>query len=133
MKKCPYQNIEFANAEAVPMDQWRWPNFTPHELRSKGDGKVRIDPDAMDKLQKLRDILGRPILLTSAYRSKSHNENVGGAKYSLHLRAKAYDIRTQHHGALHLASCAEKAGFGCSRNYPDKGFMHVDTGKQRKW
>lgn len=36
---------------------------------------------------------GSPIFVTSAYRTKEHNEEVGGAKNSYHLKGEAVDIR----------------------------------------
>ena len=43
-------------------------------------------------LQVLREKLGKPIKINSAFRTKSHNKAVGGAKNSQHLVAKAADI-----------------------------------------
>mgnify|MGYP003650361957 CR=1 FL=1 len=45
-----------------------------------------------EELQKLRDELGRPIRINSAYRSPEYNQKVGGAKNSQHLYGKAADI-----------------------------------------
>jgi zinc D-Ala-D-Ala carboxypeptidase len=49
-----------------PMSGWRWPNFSPQEMASKREGELMIDEDALDKLQKLRNILGKPLVVTSA-------------------------------------------------------------------
>jgi uncharacterized protein YcbK (DUF882 family) len=45
-------------------------------------------------LQVLRDELGVPIVLNSAYRTKAYNERIGGKANSMHLKAMAADIRT---------------------------------------
>jgi zinc D-Ala-D-Ala carboxypeptidase len=43
-------------------------------------------------LQPLRDALGRPIVVTSGYRSPAVNAAVGGAANSAHMRGLAADI-----------------------------------------
>ena len=43
-------------------------------------------------LQVLRDYLGKPIVINSAYRSEQHNKNVGGVYDSTHLIGIAVDI-----------------------------------------
>lgn len=44
-------------------------------------------------LQLLRELLGVPIIINSAYRTYSHNLKIGGSKNSNHLKALAVDIR----------------------------------------
>lgn len=48
--------------------------------------------DLADNLQVLRDYLGVPISINSAYRSLEHNRNIKGSTSSQHLLAKAADI-----------------------------------------
>jgi uncharacterized protein YcbK (DUF882 family) len=48
--------------------------------------------DLADNLQVLRDYLGVPISINSAYRSLDYNREIGGATNSQHLLAKAADI-----------------------------------------
>ncbi len=48
--------------------------------------------DLADNLQVLRDYLGVPISINSAYRTLEYNRNIGGATNSQHLLAKAADI-----------------------------------------
>ena len=50
------------------------------------DGRVIV------RLQKMRDILGFPIVVSSGYRSEEWNRKIGGAKNSLHLVGKAVDV-----------------------------------------
>ena len=47
------------------------------------------------QLQILRDYVGRPVRINSAYRCVSHNDNVGGSKTSQHIYGKAADITIQ--------------------------------------
>lgn len=116
-----------------PMDQWAWPNFSPAEMASKREGELGIDRDAMTRLQRLRERLGRPIIITSAYRSDAHNRAVGGAKNSFHLRAKAFDIRMENHNPVEFEAAARAVGFTGFGYYPKSGFMHIDTGPARSW
>ena len=44
-------------------------------------------------LEIARKKINKPIVITSGYRTISHNEKVGGAKYSYHTRGMAADIR----------------------------------------
>lgn len=44
-------------------------------------------------LEPLRNYLGRPIIITSGYRSAKLNKAVGGATSSYHIRGMAADIR----------------------------------------
>ncbi len=48
--------------------------------------------DLADNLQVLRDYLGVPISINSAYRTLEYNRKIGGSTKSQHLLAKAADI-----------------------------------------
>ena len=119
----------------VPVEEFkaRWPNFSPQEIACKGTGSVLLDFDALDALQRLRTALGKPLLLTSAYRSLSHNQRVGGATNSQHLEGKAFDISVTNHDPAKLIQTAKEAGFTGFGHYPSSGFLHVDTGPARSW
>lgn len=133
----PYTNVVFDHHTSVPMDKWTWDNFRPNEFACKGTGKVMIDPNALDKLQILRNLLRRPISLNSAYRSPVHNRRVGGAKNSYHVLARAYDSPMDTHCPQEFETMARAAGFtGFGFYPPDKGgynFIHIDTGPLREW
>lgn len=47
-----------------------------------------------DYLNSLRQVLGQPIVVNSAFRTEQVNKQVGGAKRSLHMQGRAADIRT---------------------------------------
>lgn len=117
----------------VDMKDWRWRSFSPREIASKGDGKLVVDYDALDKLQKLRDALGHPMILTSAYRSPAHNKRVGGAKNSKHMEGIAFDVRMENHDPHEFESVARAVGFTGFGYYQKSGFMHIDTGPARSW
>lgn len=111
----------------------RWPNFSPAEIADRSCGKVLIDPVALDKLQLLRDALGKPLIVTSAYRTPEHNKAVGGAADSQHLKGAAFDIQLANHEPAYLEQVARRVGFTGIGRYPANGFIHVDTGPARTW
>lgn len=123
----------YAHFSQVDMKHWRWPSFSPREIASKGEGELLIDDHAMDKLQALRDRLGKPMLITSAYRSAAHNKRVGGAKNSMHMQGVAFDVRMENQDPHEFEAAARAVGFTGFGYYPKSGFMHVDTGPARSW
>lgn len=57
-----------------------------------------------DILQPLRDHIGKPITISSGYRSKKLNKKIGGAKKSQHLHGLAADIHVAGMSDLELAN-----------------------------
>jgi hypothetical protein len=123
----------YAHFSQVPTSDWRWSSFSPREIASKGEGEIFIDEQALDKLQVLRDHLGKPLVLTSAYRSPAHNKRVGGAKNSRHMQGDAFDVRMENHDPHEFEAAARAVGFTGFGYYPKSGFMHIDTGPARSW
>jgi hypothetical protein len=117
----------------VPKAAWRWKNFSPRELACKGTGSLLVDGVALDKLQDLREKLGTPLLITSAYRSPEHNRKVGGAKVSYHMKGVAFDIRMENQDPHAFEMAAREVGFRGIGYYPKQGFMHIDLGPERTW
>lgn len=116
-----------------PAAEWRWPNFSPEELACRGTGQLMIDPPSLDRLQALRNALGVPMVVLSAYRSPEHNRAVGGAKHSQHLYARAFDVAMANHDPAAFERAARAVGFTGFGYYPRQGFMHIDTGPARQW
>lgn len=54
---------------------------------------VFIDDYLWSILNVLRTKIGKPVIITSGYRTPAWNEKAGGAKYSYHMRGMAADIR----------------------------------------
>ena len=90
-----------------------------------------MDEAFMKKLVQLRKQYGKPIILSSAYRSKEHNASVGGAPQSPHIYGKAVDIRVYGTDAYRIVQLALQLGFtgiGVSqKGDPAKRFIHLDT------
>ncbi|MGH1417210.1 MAG: D-Ala-D-Ala carboxypeptidase family metallohydrolase [Pelagimonas sp.] len=121
-----WNRVVFSHYSEFPMEHWRWPNFTPQEVACR-DGSLMIDAHSMDCLQKLRNQLGEPIILNSAYRSPEYNRSVGGVSQSQHLEAKAYDCRMKNHDPQQFEAVARECGFTSFGYYVSQGFMHIDT------
>ncbi|MGE0659795.1 MAG: YcbK family protein [Reyranellaceae bacterium] len=117
----------------VPERSWRWKNFSPAEIACRGSGSLRIHEEALDKLQALRDRLGKPLIVRSAYRSPAHNRAVGGAARSKHLDGTAFDIAMANHDPVAFEEAARAVGFKGFGFYPRSGFMHIDLGPARQW
>jgi uncharacterized protein YcbK (DUF882 family) len=72
-------------------------NFTKSEFDCKSGEEMPLDVLENVKLlaiqlQKIREYVGKPIRINSAYRSEAHNEAIGGVKTSQHILGKAADI-----------------------------------------
>mgnify|MGYP003646759483 CR=1 FL=1 len=117
----------YNNWADVPSSAWKWPSFSPHEIACRGTGKLMVDERAMDMLQALRDEIGKPMILNSAYRSPEHNKRVGGATRSKHLEGIAFDCRMENHDPQDFMAAARKVGFKGIGEYPVLGFCHVDA------
>ena len=125
--------LAYHHHRLVPADEWLWPDFSPAEMACKGTGRIMVDIDAMTRLQRLRTRLGKPMLITSAYRSPEHNAKVGGAKGSYHLKGVAFDVQIANHDPVEFEKAARAEGFKGFGYYPKSGFMHIDTGPARTW
>lgn len=99
-----------------------------------------IDPILLDQLHQLQSNLGHQgeLQIISAYRSPETNAKLARqghkvAKRSFHMQGRAIDIRVPgiHLGTTHKAALAMQAG-GVGY-YPRSGFIHLDTGRVRRW
>lgn len=80
-------------------------HFKVKEFACKdGSPVVFIDDYLYTILDILRNKLGKPVVITSGYRTPEHNKKVGGAKYSYHMRGMAADIRVDGKTAKEVAN-----------------------------
>ena len=57
-----------------------------------GSGAKYMNTDFIKKLDKVREIVGFPLVITSGYRGPEYNEKVGGVSNSSHIKGLAADI-----------------------------------------
>lgn len=108
-------------------------NFRLAEFQCIHCGAVKIDPELIRRLQKMREEIGKPLIINSGYRCPEHNRAVGGAKDSQHIHGRAADVSCPSIQIGRLHTLAEKyfpdGGVG---KYP--GYVHVDTrGVKARW
>lgn len=121
----------FVSYRDVPSRAWKWRDFEPVEIASKGDGSILIDQEAMNRLQRMRDLMGKPLIINSAYRDPLHNARVGGAPRSMHKYGRAFDVSCRFKDRENLVAAAKEAGFSGLGFY--NSWLHVDTGPKRTW
>jgi len=121
-------------------------NFKLSEFMSDGDPEqpstqaVRyLTQLCKEVLEPLRAFMGKPVQITSGFRSPAHNARIGGAKNSLHTTGMAADIAVggipeQIKVAAFLSKLDDVGGIGL---YEAKGIVHVDVrphvGKPAMW
>ncbi len=110
---------------------WPWPNFEPVELVCRcGCGEGYFSIGDYNAIQRVRDELGKPLRINCAHRCALHNEAVGGAPRSQHLRM-AFDISVRGWSGKQLARLGElldENGFHGRGLYPT--FVHADRRKK---
>ena len=109
-------------------------NFSEKELACSCCGKNEMTQETVDALQGLRESIGRPLKLSSAYRCPKHNSKVSSTgKSGPHTTGKAIDIVCSGKEAWELLSCAmirSKVwkGIGISqKGKHESRFIHLDT------
>jgi uncharacterized protein YcbK (DUF882 family) len=85
-----------------------------------------MDTNFLTKLEEAREIAGVPFKITSGYRTKEHNEEVGGVPNSSHLIGVAADVSVSSgHDRYVILNALIRAGF--KRIGVAKTFIHCDT------
>ena len=84
------------------------PNLRVREFAC-GDGSdaVLIDQELVIVLQCIREHFGKPLHITSGYRTARHNAAVGGSKSSQHLLGRAADFWVEGVDVATVAAYAE--------------------------
>ena len=114
------------------------PSFRVREFAC-GDGSdpIMIDEELVVVLQCIREHFGKPVHITSGYRTTEHNAAVGGSKSSQHLLGRAADFYVEGVPVATVAAYAETLlpGRGGIGRYPKDakhpkrmtGWVHIDT------
>jgi uncharacterized protein YcbK (DUF882 family) len=127
---------------------WEQGNYIPdamaaikHVMRDYRNNEVHdIDPRLLDELSRLNGLVGAaaPYQIISGYRSPAtnamlHANSEGVASHSLHMEGKAIDIRMAGVELPRLHDAALSMQSGGVGFYPASDFIHVDTGRVRRW
>ena len=113
------------------------PSFKVREFACKGSDVVLLDEELVVLLQCIREHFGKPVHITSGYRTAAHNAAVGGSKSSQHLLGRAADFYVEGVDVATVAAYAETLlpGRGGIGRYPKDakhstrktGWVHIDT------
>jgi len=108
-------------------DSSGFPNFTLGNIR-----------ELAENLQVIRDYIGQPLHVNSAYRSPEWNKYVGGVRNSQHIKGKASDLTSKNYTSkqlykiirhlIHIGKIRQ-GGLGLYN-----GFVHYDIrGVKARW
>jgi len=90
--------------------------------------------DLMALISKIEQRFKQKVVITSGYRSPSHNRRVNGAKASLHMACKAADLHVPGVNGLAVANFVRGLpGRGGVGTYCHTAAIHVDAGPMRDW
>lgn len=121
------QNTVRADGASSGCDSLKW--FGPDEFKCAcGCGLDCID-ELKVKIDRLRELLGLPLIVSSGARCPAENASVGGVPDSLHLSGEAADIYTPGMTTElvdRIAGLAHQVGLGTIRYYNER-FVHLQT------
>ena len=92
-----------------------------------GSGK-NMDVATLERLDTLRELVGKPFIINSGFRTAAHNRKVGGAPNSAHRLGKAVDVSTlgwSEAERMNLITLARKNGF--TGVGVGQSFIHLHT------
>ena len=77
-------------AQVLPFD-WPWSHFSPLELACSHCRALRIDPNTMNQLERVRVLYAAPIRVASFYRCEKHPIEAAKPAPGPHTRGAAID------------------------------------------
>ena len=112
------------------MTDWsKYPNFSKSEFDCQETGENDMQPRFLEMLQSLRDRYGKPMTITSGYRSPNHSTERKKAKPGTHAQGIAADIYVTGPDKYRLVKLAFEYGF--TGIGIDKSFIHLDASRDR--
>lgn len=103
-------------------------NFRVKEFAcADGSDPIFISPELVSVLQKIRAHFGKPVAITSAYRTPAHNKKVGGVADSQHLFGVAADIKVKDISPQTVGQYADKLLTGRGGIGVYDSFVHIDV------
>jgi uncharacterized protein YcbK (DUF882 family) len=132
LKTVYFENGRYVPSALLEVNQF-FRDFRANEVRT-------IDPRLLDLLYRIHRALdtSQPFNLISGYRSPATNawlanQSGGVAHHSLHMYGMASDINVQGRSLALLQMVALAMRGGGVGFYPRSNFVHVDTGRVRRW
>lgn len=106
--------------------------FTAWEFACPHCNECLVDDELIIILDSIREEIKSPVIVTSGFRCKEHNLEIGGAPQSKHMLGIAADIISPKLTLKELFRITEnilgnRGGLGY---YPARGFIHIDTRKE---
>ena len=130
--------VEYIPGASLPDEASNRVDWFLRDFRT-GDAHA-IDPQLLDQLYALVVLTDTraPFEVISGYRSAATNaalrrHSTGVASHSLHLEGRAIDIRLADTRLDHLRDAAIALQAGGVGFYPESQFVHIDTGRVRRW
>jgi len=111
------------------------PYFNLSEFACPCCKKIMLHPLLLEKLEKLRKIIERPVYITSGYRCTKYNHQIGGMLNSYHCIGLAADIKVKDINLIELLEICENIDFAGIGFYEKKNFLHLDVRptKRTRW
>lgn len=105
-----------------------YPNFAAYEFDCSHTGDNEMKQDFMRRLQAIRTEYGKPMSVTSGYRSPEHPIEARKSAPGAHASGRAADIAVSGGDALRVIELALKHGMtGIGVNQKGNGrFIHLD-------
>lgn len=143
--------VSFQNThtgESTKLTYWEQGKYIPDAMAEinkilrdhRTNDVTKMDPKLMDQLFVLRQKLdtNQPFQIISGYRSPKTNAMLrsngrGVARHSLHMTGQAIDIRVQGRSLSQVRLAALSMSAGGVGYYPGPQFVHMDTGRVRRW
>ena len=110
-------------------------DFNLSEFACPCCNRVMLHPRLLAKLVELRNILERPVYITSGYRCSGYNRKVGGVTNSYHCIGLAADVKVKDINLIELLEICENIDFAGIGFYEKKNFLHLDVRptKRTRW
>lgn len=112
-------------------DWSKYPNFSKAEFDCSETYENDMQPEFLLALQNLRNKYGKPITITSGFRSVNHSDEIRKIKGGTHTMGIAADISVYGENKHELLRLAMKAGVFNGIGVAPWG-IHLDISKERK-
>lgn len=115
--------LRFNHYSDVDPAEWPLHFFSPEEVADSRDGSIVLDLSFGARMDAMRRLYRKPIIVTSWYRTPEHDRSIGGK--GNHTTGAAVDIRAPVEEAWDLMRCAYEMRF--RRIGHNEGvFIHLD-------